>query len=245
MLGDRYRAIVPDYRGAGLSSKPNGCFTKSAMAGDFVQLLDNLSISEPIHVVGHDIGGMIAYAFASRYPERTASVVWGECPLPGTSIHDEDRTIYAQEQFHFLFHAVSDLPELLVTGSEAAYLDHFYSKLAHNRSAITPRDLDHYAGMYSKPGALRCGFGVYRAFLKDAEENRQWVSEKGKCKVRTMGLHGKESRELYFDRRMLDEVHEEGTFRVEGVPESGHWIAEENPRSFAEIVLGFITEVSV
>lgn len=73
-----FRCIVPDYRGAGASSKPADDFRKSTMAADMVALLDYLSLEEPVHVVGHDIGGMIAYALAARWPARVKSVIWGK-----------------------------------------------------------------------------------------------------------------------------------------------------------------------
>ncbi|TDZ38039.1 Soluble epoxide hydrolase [Colletotrichum spinosum] len=141
------------------------------MANDLAKLLDYLGIPELIHVVGHDIGGMIAYAYATRHEDRTASVVWGECPLRGTAAHEEDRTANDAQQFHFLFHSVPALPEALVTGREEMYLSHLFDKLTHNRSAISEQDLREYVSMYRHPGALRCDFEVYRAFLVDAEEN--------------------------------------------------------------------------
>jgi pimeloyl-ACP methyl ester carboxylesterase len=85
-----YRVLAPDYRGAGRSSKPLTGFTKFTMAHDLVRLLDALGIDEKVHVVGQDIGGMIAFAMAARHPSRVASVNWGECPLPGTSVHEEE-----------------------------------------------------------------------------------------------------------------------------------------------------------
>lgn len=83
-----YRIIAPDYRGAGYSSKPRGLdgYRKSVIAADLVVLLDKMKV-EKVHLVGHDIGGMIAHSFASRYPERTISVMWGECPQPGSKAY--------------------------------------------------------------------------------------------------------------------------------------------------------------
>lgn len=233
--------ITPDYRGAGQSSKPESGYTKSVMAADLEKLLSNLSITEPVHVVGHDIGGMIAYTFASRYPKKTASVVWGECPLPGTTAHHEDRTTHNVQQFHFIFHSVLDLPEALVAGREEIYLNHFFSKLGYNAAGIGQEDLDHYVKMYRQPGAMRCGFNVYRAFLKDGEENLDWISKHGKCKVRALALGGAQSRHTAdVAKGMMEEVHEEGTYRVAEVPASGHWIAEENPDGFSQAVLDFV-----
>ncbi|KAK2775871.1 alpha beta hydrolase fold protein [Colletotrichum kahawae] len=224
----------------GLSSKPDGDFRKTTMANDIVLLLYHLSITEPVHMVGHDIGGMIAYAFATRHAERTASLIWGECPLPGTKAHEEDRTIHGVQQFHFLFHSVPDLPEALVSGREELYLSHFFDKVSYNRSVISQADLEYYASMYSRPGALRCAFGVYRAFLADAEENLAWIEKHGKCKVRSLGLSGGNWRHKHAAADMFKEAHEEGTIEARELPESGHYVAEENPEGFVEVVLGFI-----
>lgn len=236
----RYRVIVPDYRGAGLSSKPDSSFTKTAMAEDIIQLLDHLSIAEPVHIIGHDIGGMIAYAFASRHPERSASVIWGECPLPGTTAFEDDWTTHATQQFHFHFHNVPDLPEALVTGREEIYLEHFYNKIGHNKEAISRDDLAHYAAEYKRPGSMHCAFEVYRAFLDDAKENRLWVLEHGRCRVKALGLSGGKSRHAEAAQTMMSEVHEPSTYRVAEVDNSGHWIAEENPEGFVRTVLEFI-----
>ncbi|KAM0349086.1 hypothetical protein ACHAPU_004021 [Fusarium lateritium] len=235
-----YRVITPDCRGAGYSDRTPTGFTKTAMAADIVGLLDRLSIKDPVHIVGHDIGGMIAYAFASRYSDRTASVIWGECPLPGTKAHEDAWKEQGVLHFHFWFHQVLDLPEALVAGREEIYLGHFYDKLAYNSSAISQEDLDYYVKMFRRPGALRCGFNVYREFARDSEENSEWVVKHGKCKVRALGLNGKECHFSKVAEQMMEGVHEKGTFSVASVPKSGHWIAEENPEEFVRLVVDFV-----
>jgi pimeloyl-ACP methyl ester carboxylesterase len=85
-----YRVIAPDYRGAGHSSRLRSGFDKVTIARDHYKLLtEHLGIKEKVHVVGHDIGGMIAHAFASRYADNCASIAWGECPIPGSKVYEE------------------------------------------------------------------------------------------------------------------------------------------------------------
>ncbi|KAI3396876.1 hypothetical protein diail_11580 [Diaporthe ilicicola] len=235
-----YRVIAPNYRGAGRSSKPATGFTKSIMADDIIQLLEALEIRSKVHLVGHDIGGMIAWSIAARLPDRLLTVNWGECPLPGTSIHQQDRTDRAIDQFHFIFHCVRDLPEALIAGREGIYLSHFFNKLAFNTAAIGPEDLDHYVKAYSQPGAMRCALEVYRAFLEDVEENQEWVRRNGKCKVPAIGLSGEKSAHCEQARQMFAEVHEDGTYVIATVPDAGHYLAEENPQEFVEKTLEFI-----
>ena len=232
-----YRVIAPDYRGAGQSSKPLTGYQKTQMAEDLHILIQtHFGIEEKIHVVGHDIGGMIAFAYVSRYPEDVASVIWGECPLPGTSFYEEIKG--SADVFHFVFHQVPDLPEFLIVGKEREYLKHFFDKISYNSAAIAPADLEQYALAYSQPGAMRAGLEVYRAFEKDAEENRKWVAEHGKVQVPSLLMMGKEFLLAQAGHSMASEYHDGA--EVLTVEDTAHYIAEENPEGFVKCVLGFV-----
>ena len=232
-----YRVIAPDYRGAGQSSHPRDGYEKVQMATDLHEVLTkHLGIKEKVHVVGHDIGGMVAHAYAARFPDDTASVAWGECPLPGTDAYDN----FVKEEtrggvWHFVFHWQTDLPESLTYGRERIYIKHFYDRLCVNAAAITPGDVDHYASMFAQPGAMRAGFDLYRAFHQDAVDNKEWVQKNGKCKVPSMSLMGGGS----FLANIAEEQNQqmyENTIAA-SVSGSGHWCAEENPADFVKQVL--------
>ncbi|KAF2177046.1 alpha/beta-hydrolase [Zopfia rhizophila CBS 207.26] len=232
-----YRIIAPDYRGAGQSSKPTNGYEKSQMAEDlFILVHGHLGIRYKIHIVGHDIGGMIAFAYASRHPEHVASVIWGECPLPGSTFYEQVKG--TPDVFHFAFHRVLDLPEALIAGRESIYLKHFFDKQSYNSAAITRSDLDFYASAYSQPGAMRAGINVYRAFEKDADENRKWIEQHGKSKVPALGMAGKNFLVEKYTESMMQEMHDDT--EVAFVENSGHYIAEENPEGFVEKVLEFV-----
>ncbi|KAG9196005.1 hypothetical protein G6011_01126 [Alternaria panax] len=232
-----YRVIAPDYRGAGQSSKPLAGYQKTKMAEDLhILIQSHFGIKEKIHVVGHDIGGMIAFAYVSRYPNDVKSVIWGECPLPGTSCYEDVKG--TPDVFHFVFHRVPDLPEFLIAGKEREYLKHFFDKISYNSAAISPADLEHYALAYSQPGAIRAGLEVYRAFEQDAEENKAWVSEHGKVKVPSLLMNGKEFMLAQSANGMAEEYHEGAELLT--VSESAHYIAEENPDGFVNGVLKFV-----
>jgi pimeloyl-ACP methyl ester carboxylesterase len=235
-----YRIIAPDYRGAGDSSHPTHDYRKSTMARDLYALVhDFLTITEKIHVVGHDIGGMVAHAYATLFPHHVASVIWGECPLPGTSAYEVNKR--SPEQFHFVFHAVpDDLAVALVSGRERVYLGHFFSKLCFNVGAVEGVDLDYYAEMYARPGGLRCAFEVYKAFEEDARENREFLRVRGKCRLPVLVLNGRESRHAGEAGGMVSEMYEGDHVELAEVDASGHYIAEENPGGFVDAVLGFV-----
>ena len=132
---------------------------------------------------------------------------------------------------------------MLVAGNERAYLKHFYDKLLYNRAGITPMDLEHYTLMYSQPGAMRCAFEVYRAFEKDADENRAWLRSHGRCKVPALAFSGGKSRHAAEAEEMVKEVYE--AVEVATVEDSGHYLAEENPEDFMQKVLAFVDKHKV
>ncbi|KAK3708294.1 hypothetical protein LTR37_011559 [Vermiconidia calcicola] len=236
-----YHVIVPDYRGAGESTKTSqyeAVFTKDVMAADLhILLTEKMGITEKVHVVGHDIGGMIAHAYAVQFPEHTASVCWGECPLPGSKIYHERK---ATTQFwHFVFHSIPDLPEVLIAGKVREYQKHFFDRLCQNPAAFTPTDLDVYATAYSASGAMRCGLNVYRAFERDTLHNSQWVKDNGKSEVRCLALWGDASFAKKEDAlAMCEEFYSNSDFA--DVTDCGHWIAEEQPGQFIDRVLKWV-----
>ena len=245
-----YRVIVPDYRGAGLSQAPpsnagfaggkGGGYTKAVLADDLHTLVrDVLKVKEKIHVVGHDIGAMITHAYASWFSNDTASLIWGDCPLPGSRFYEDVKK--EQIVWHFTFHNVEDdLPERLVQGHERTYLRHFFDRLSYNPWAIPPggEAEDHYVQAYSRPGALRAAFDTYRTFDEDGRDNQDLVRKNGKSKVPVLALAGDASFNNARAKEQLEEFHE--NVDADTLANSGHWIAEEAPEEFAEKVLSWV-----
>jgi pimeloyl-ACP methyl ester carboxylesterase len=232
-----YRVIAPDYRGAGESSHPANGFDKVTIASDLHTLLqDRLKISEPVHVVGHDIGGMIAHAYAASFPGETLSVTWGECPLPGSTPYESFKN--SPGMWHFTFHQQTDLPEALVAGRERIYLKHFYDRLCVNPTGITPHDLDHYVTSFAQPGAIRCGFELYRSFPQDSKDNQRLLKDNGKSRVPACSLSGEGSLLFKVAEEQTREFYED--IEITTVDGSGHWCAEENPDDLVKKVLLFV-----
>ncbi|MGI4756677.1 MAG: alpha/beta fold hydrolase [Janthinobacterium lividum] len=237
-----WRVLAPDYRGAGGSSKPQTGYDKRTMAGDILRLVwEHLKVSGPVTMVGHDIGMMVAYAFANQYPKLVERLVLMEAPLPGTLTYDatvasvklNDATMW-----HFFFHnAQNNLAESLTAGRERMYLQHFYERLAFNQEAITSEDLDLYASHFSAAGAMRAGFELYRAFDRDGEDNKLGLKKNGRLSMPVLALGGTASFFLPIAKVMLAEVAKNVT--VTAIPDAGHWIAEENPTALLAALLGF------
>jgi pimeloyl-ACP methyl ester carboxylesterase len=231
-----FRVVAPDYRGAGHSWRPPGGYDKRTMAGDIQRLLrEHLAIEGPIVLVGHDIGLMVAYAYAQAYRDEVSHLVIADAPLPGTAVFDRLRS--DPRVWHFAFHGARDVPEMLVAGRERQYLQAFFNARCFDPSAIGDEDLDAYASAYSAAGAMRAGFEVYRAFDQDAEDNRAALARNGRLTVPVLAMGGEISTSGPVVEEMMREVAED----VAGVrvPRTAHWVAEENPEAFVRAVLEF------
>ena len=230
------RVVAPDYRGAGHSWRPPGGYDKRTMAGDIQRLLrEHLAIEGPIVLVGHDIGLMVAYAYAQAYRNEVSHLVIADAPLPGTAVFDRLRS--DPRVWHFAFHGARDVPEMLVAGRERQYLQAFFNARCFEPSAIGDEDLDVYASAYSAPGAMRAGFEVYRAFDQDVEDNRGALAHNGRLTVPVLAMGGEISTSGPVVEEMMREVAEDVT--GVRVPRTAHWVAEENPEAFVRAVLEF------
>ena len=179
---------------------------------------------------------MIAYAYAQAHRNDVSQLVLMDAPLPGTAVFDRLRT--DPRVWHFNFHGARDVPEMLVAGRERQYLRAFFNARIFDPSAISAADLEIYFSAYAAPGAMRAGFEVYRTFDRDAEHNRATLRRNGKLTIPGLAMGGATSTTGPLVEEMMQEVAENVTgLRI---PETGHWIAEENPRAFVSAVLDFV-----
>ncbi|KAK5047039.1 hypothetical protein LTR84_006981 [Exophiala bonariae] len=233
-----YRVIVPDYRGAGDSSHPKSGYDKVTVAHDLYAVVhDHLGIKSPIHVVGQDIGGMVAHAYAATHPDHTRSVMFGECPLPGSKPY-ESGFKNSPGMWHFTFQQQLDLPELLTQGKERIYIKHFYDRLCYNPFGITPRDVDHYAASFAQPGGMRAGFELYRAFPQDSKDNVAMLEKDGQLSMPAAALCGEMSLLLEVAEEQARQFYKH--VELVKIDQSGHWTAEESPKDFVKKVVGFV-----
>jgi pimeloyl-ACP methyl ester carboxylesterase len=232
-LADRFTVIVPDYRGAGHSSRPVGGYDKRTMAEDIRQLVHHLGFDRAT-IVGHDIGLMVAYAYAAAYPTETTKLVVMDAPLPGTKVWD--RLSVDPRVWHFAFHGARDVAELLVAGKEREYLTLFYDARIYDPSAFTTADIDAYVRAYATPGAMRAGFELYRAFPQDVHDNKELMRVRLELPVLAMG--GAHSTSGPLVEEMMREVANDVTGAL--VPDAAHWLAEENPEFVVGHLLSFL-----
>ena len=229
--------IVPDLRGLGLSSKPAGGFDKKTQAEDVEGVLAALGVAGRVDVVAHDIGNMVAFQFAARHPERMRRMVLIDAPVPGVGPWEE--ILKNPLLWHFRFGG-PDM-ERLVAGRERIYLDRFWNEFSATPARFGEPAREHYARLYALPGAMHSGFAQFAAFDQDAIDNRAFLAASGKLKVPVLALGGEKS----FGPTMAVVMRAGAEDVTEGiVPDSGHWIMEENPAATTRLVRDFLGAAS-
>jgi len=224
--------IVPDLRGLGLSSKPAGGFDKKTQAEDVEGVLVALGVGR-VDVVAHDIGNMVAFQFAARHPERLRRMVLIDAPVPGVGPWEE--ILRNPLLWHFRFGG-PDM-ERLVAGRERIYLDRFWNEFSATPARFGEAARVHYAKLYALPGAMHSGFAQFAAFDQDAIDNRAFLAASGKLKMPVLALGGERS----FGLTMATVMRAGADDVTEGiVPDSGHWIMEENPAATVRLVREFL-----
>lgn len=230
-LARDHTVIVPDLRGMGLSSIPQGGYEKVVQAEDMAGLLDALNVRSA-EVVAHDIGNMVAFALAARHPQRVTKLVLMDAPVPGVGPWEE--ILKNPLLWHFRFGG-PDM-ERLVAGRERIYLDRFWNEFSANPARFSEASREHYARLYARPGAMRAGFAQFAAFDQDAIDNRAFLAQ-GRLTMPVLAVGGEKS----FGTAMA-EVIRAGATNVTGavVPDAGHWLMEEQPAATVSLIRGFL-----
>ncbi|OPY98337.1 alpha/beta hydrolase [Bradyrhizobium sacchari] len=229
-LARDHTVVVPDLRGMGLSDKPDRGYDKWTQAADMRAVLQSLGIDKAV-VVGHDIGTMVAYAYAARYRDFTEKLIVMDAPVPGVPPWDE--VVRGPLLWHFDLGG-PDM-ERLVKGRERIYLDRFWNDFAGTPSKVTEATRRHYAEIYARPGAMRAAFAQFRAIRTDAEDNKKAIATKLTIPVLAVG-GGKSfgKMEAVVMRNAATDVTEVV------IPDAGHWLMEEQPAATVKAVREFL-----
>jgi pimeloyl-ACP methyl ester carboxylesterase len=233
------RVIAPDLRGFGQSSKPangydkppNG-YDKTSMARDIHALAASLGLKR-VRICGHDIGLMVAYAYAAQYPAEVERIVLMDAFLPGVGAWENVWLLH--DKWHFNFYG--ETPLKLVAGRERIYFEHFWNDFAANpKKSVSERDRRFYAKAYGRPGAMRAGFEVFRAFEQDGKDFAGFA--KTKSPMPMLVLSGeKASGDFLIQQARLVADNVEGVI-IKG---SGHWLIDEAPDQVIPRLVSFLS----
>lgn len=222
--------VVPDLRGMGLSAVAAEGFTKKNEAKDIAGVLDALHIQRA-DIVGHDIGNMVAFAFAEAHQKRTALLVMMDAPVPGIGPWDD--ILKNPLLWHFRFGG-PDM-ERLVAGRERIYLDRFWNEFSANPAHFPEASRQHYAALYARPGRMHAGFMQFAAFDQDVIDNRASLAH-GRLQMPVLAIGGDHSfgsTMAFVMRFAADDVQEVV------IPGAGHWLMEEQPQATVAAIRTF------
>jgi pimeloyl-ACP methyl ester carboxylesterase len=230
-LARRFMVIAPDLPGIGDSEIPADGLDMKTSAIRIHALAKKLGIRKA-EVVGHDIGLMVAYAYAAMYPSETQKLVLMDAFLPGV---DGWQDIFNSPMYwHFRFHGPT--PEALVQGRERIFFSYFWNDLAADKNhSLSPADREAYIGAYSRPGRMRAGWAYFVSFQQAAKDFAQLSQTKLTMPVLTIGGDKSLGDFLAIQIKLVANNVTSVT-----VKNSGHWVIEESPQETADALYKFL-----
>jgi pimeloyl-ACP methyl ester carboxylesterase len=230
-LARDHLVIAPDLRGFGESALPRDGVTKAEMAQDVHALVASLGLPS-VKVVGHDIGLMVAYAYAAQYRDQVSRIALMDAFLPGVGNWKDVWLLRDLWHFHFY----GETPLALVKGRERIYFEHFWNDFAADRNHSIPEaDRKLYAAAYAREGRMRAGFEVFKAFEKDGADFAAFA--RTPLTIPMLVLTGQRaSGPVLIAQANLVDTNVEGVI----VPGAGHWLMEEAPQVVIPKLVDFL-----
>ncbi|MFJ9351159.1 alpha/beta fold hydrolase [Streptomyces sp. NPDC101237] len=231
-LAPGHTVVVPDLRGTGDSDRPEGGYAKTNQADDIRGILTALDLSGPVAVAGHDIGSMVAFAWAAAHPDDISHLVLVDSLLPGLGL-EEAMNVAEGGMWHFGFFMTPHLPEMLFDGHELEFFTATFTALS-NPGTFSNDDLAAYARAYTGRERLRGGFEHYRTLLDDGRENRALLAER-KLPMPVLAIGTAHSGTTAAEALAPHADNVQGT-----IAPTGHFVAEENADWFTKTVTEFL-----
>jgi pimeloyl-ACP methyl ester carboxylesterase len=231
LLAQRFTVIAPDLPGIGDSGIPADGLDMKSAAIRIHDLARSLGVTKA-RVVGHDIGLMVAYAYAAQYPAEVEKLVLMDAFLPGVG---QWEAIYNDPGFwHFRFNGPT--PEALVQGRERIYFEHFWNDFAADKTRSLPEpDRKAYAEAYARPGRMRAGWAYFVSFPQAAKDFAQLSQTRLAMPVLVIG-----------GEKALGDVLGQQTKLVASdvtvvlLKDTGHWVLEERPAETTNALQKFL-----
>ncbi|MFB3388707.1 alpha/beta fold hydrolase [Flavobacterium sp. LAR06] len=231
-LSKHFTVIAPDLRGVGESGKPASGYDKKTMASDIHELVKKLGYKN-INIAGHDIGLMVAYAYAAQYPGEVKKLALMDALLPGVE------PVWSQVSASAWWFGFFSWPSsgAIVSGKEKEFLTGFWPVVAFNKDSFTKEETAEFIRAYSVNGSTTGSFHWFGAFAEDGKDNVEFMKTKLNMPVLTMGGQ-------YFAAAFLKEhtkIVANDVYET-NIPNAGHWIVQENTAAVQKGLLDFFLE---
>jgi pimeloyl-ACP methyl ester carboxylesterase len=225
-----HTVIVPDLRGIRRSSKPAAGYDKKTQAGDMRAVVTTLGYDRT-PVVAHDVGNMVAYAYAATYPAKVERLVVMDAPIPG--IEPWSEILQNPGVWHFNFHGPD--AERLVDGRERIYFDRIWNDFTGDPSKPDEATREFFTATYAQPGGMRAGFAQFAAFSQDTKDDK--IFELTKLTMPVLAVGGEKS---FGPLQAVIMRHVATNVQEAVVAGSGHWLMEERPTETVALIRGFL-----
>src|SRR3989475_5486447 len=231
VLADRFTVIAPDLPGIGESSIPADGLDMKTAAIRIHAVAKSLGVQKA-RIVGHDIGLMVAYAYAAQFPEETEKLVVMDAFLPGVAGWE---AVYNNPAiWHFRFNGPT--PEALVRGRERIYFEHFWNDFAAAKNhSLSEADRAAYTAAYSRPGRMRAGWAYFVSFTQAAKDFEQLSQTKLTMPVLVIGGEKANGEVLGAQAHAVT-----SDVKVVVLKNTGHWVLEENPTETTEALMSLL-----
>jgi len=231
LLATRFTVIAPDLPGIGDSSIPAGGMDMKTAAIRVHALVRSLDVQHA-EVVGHDIGLMVAYAYAAQFPAEVTKLVVMDAFLPGVAGWED---VYNNPGiWHFRFNGPT--PELLVKGRERTYFEHYWNDFAADKTHSIPEaQRQTYAAAYARPGRMRAGWAYFVSFPQAAKDFTEL--SKTKLPMPVLSIGGEKANGALLGNQMKL-VSTDPTVII--LKNTGHWLMEENPKETMDALIKFL-----
>jgi pimeloyl-ACP methyl ester carboxylesterase len=235
-LATNFMLIAPDLPGIGDSDIPKDGLDMTWAANRIHSLVRGLGI-ERAAVVGHDIGLMVAYAYAAQYPAETERLVLMDAFVPG--VEGWEAIYNNQGLWHFRFHGPT--PETLVKGRERTYLDYYWNDFAADKTRSIPEtDRQAYAAAYARPGRMQAAWAYFESFPQAAKDFAQFSRTRLTMPVLSVGGQQANGDALGQQARLVASNATTVT-----LPDTGHWLMEEQPEKTIDALVKFLEANSI
>lgn len=228
-LSQHFTVIAPDLPGLGESDKPDSGYTKKELAKDLHSLMQTLGFKS-VDVVGHDIGLMVAYAYAAQYGDEVKKLALLDALLPGVE------PVWSQVRAQAWWFGFFGWPASgeLVAGRERLFLTNFWPVVGHRVDKFTPDEINEFVRAYSTPRSTYGAFHWFAAFPQDAVDNKQFMQHK--LKMPLLAMAGEYASNFLPDHCRLVAEHVTGSI-IKG---AGHWLVQENTEQVQHDLLDFL-----
>jgi pimeloyl-ACP methyl ester carboxylesterase len=224
------RTLAPDQRGCSPMARPRGRgrYRLRETTADVLALLDAAGL-ERAHVVGHDWGGMVAWALAAWHPDRVRTLSVLSVPHPAAMARAMVTSDQALRSYYMLAFQLPVLPERLLLARDGRMLRGLLRGGGLSREAA-----DHYVSRMREPGALSAALGWYRALPLSRRD------QVGTVRVPT--LHVWSTGDTFLGRAGIEGTARfvDAPYRLEVIDGVSHWLPELAADRVADLVTAHV-----